>query len=336
MDQEISLREIIEVLLKGKWVIISITFIGMLIAAVISLFVLSPVYESNSMVRIAQSNQDGIKLLDMNTFKESVSSDAAINKLIEKLNLDSSVHTITGIRSQIHAEVVKDINVMKIKVKGKNSLEITNIANLLAYELGTRIDSTARSQAIVEDQKKLKDLTAEIESTKSQLEEAKKQLKEIPEKQTTVQSIGENPIMTSIIKEGMKRSTSETLDLQMQNETVNPAYTAIQTQTATLSINLTKLVAEEKSIQNRIQENTDKINELGNLIAQEKLSSKISDRLLGGEQAIFVSPALQPTKPIGPNKLMNVIVGAFLGAIFSSLIVFFRNYMRKPIEVTNK
>ncbi|MFB9274572.1 Wzz/FepE/Etk N-terminal domain-containing protein [Cohnella cellulosilytica] len=335
MDQEISLREIIDIILKGKWIIIIVTVVAVLLTGIISFFVLSPVYESNSMVRIADSSQEGTKPLEMNSFVESIKSDTAINRLIEKLDLDPTVHTINSVKGQIHTEAIKEINVMKIKVTGPDSRVNTNIANFLAYELGNRIDSTARSRSIVEDQSKLMNLSDEIESTKSQLNEANKQLAAIPEKQSTIQVVGESPLLTAIAQEATG-SASDVLGLQLQSEVVNPAYTAVQTQIATFSIALTKLLAEEASIKARIQENTDRINLQGNQIDPEKLAGKTSDRLLDGEQAIFVSPALMSTIPVGPNKLMNVIIATIISIIISTTIVFFRHYIRQALKSLDK
>ncbi|QMV41725.1 Wzz/FepE/Etk N-terminal domain-containing protein [Cohnella cholangitidis] len=332
MDQEISLREIIEIILKGKWIVISVTLVAILLSGIFSFFVLPPTYESNSLVRIATANEEGAEQLDISTFIESVKSDTAINRLIEKLQLDQSKYTIGSIRSLIHLEALKDINVMKIKVKGKDSLLITNIANLLAYELANRIEITDRSKSIVEFQSKLKELTDEIISTKSQLTEAQNQLKLIPEKQSTKQFILDNPLLSSIIKDSTKASISELSEIEMNGETINPAYTTLQGQIATLSITLTGLNADESNMKKRLKEYSERIVLLENQIQQDKLSVKSSDRLLDGYQATFISPAIHSTVPIGPNKLMNMIIAAFVGGIISVLIVFFRHYMRNTLK----
>jgi len=332
MDQEISLREIIEIIFKGKWIIIVVTVAAMIIAGIVSIFVISPTYEANSIVRVGAPTQENVKPLDINTFIESVKSDTAINRIIEKLELDPSVHTISSIRNQIQVEALKDVNIMKIKVKGNDALLITNMANMLAYELGYRIEITNRSQSIVEDQRKLKDITDEINSSKGQLEEAKKQLKSIPEKQTTRQTIGDNPLLTSVAQESSKKSTSDLLDIEMQSETVNPAYTTVQTQIATISINLTKLTTDESNLKARINESSERIKILETQMEKEKLSVKKSDRLLDGAQAIFVSPAFQPNNPIGPNKVLNVAIAAIVGLMFSTLFIFLRNYLRNSSD----
>ncbi len=50
---EIDLRQYMEVLWRGKWVIISVTLCAMLSAALISFFALDPVYESNTVLTVS-------------------------------------------------------------------------------------------------------------------------------------------------------------------------------------------------------------------------------------------------------------------------------------------
>jgi len=213
----------------------------------------------------------------------------------------------------IQLDALKEINVMKIKVKGTDSLINTSMANLLAYELANRIEITDRSQNIVEIQGKLRGIKDEIKKTKVQLEEAQKQLKLIPEKQVVKQSLGENPLLSSIIKESTNSSTSSIAEVEMFGESINPAYTTVQEQVATLSISLSALLSDEKNINDRIQEYKDRIQLLENQIEVEKLNGKSSNRLLDGYQAAFISPAIQSTEPVSPNKILNVIIAAFVG-----------------------
>ena len=63
--EEISLREIIEVLLKRKWAIVGITILAVLISGVISFFVLSPVYEAEAILNIAINNPN-VEIADSN------------------------------------------------------------------------------------------------------------------------------------------------------------------------------------------------------------------------------------------------------------------------------
>lgn len=60
---EVDLRQYIEVLWHGKWLILAVTLCAMISAALVSVFVLNPVYESSVMftVSLPQEAQDSIK-----------------------------------------------------------------------------------------------------------------------------------------------------------------------------------------------------------------------------------------------------------------------------------
>ena len=58
--EEISLRELIEVLLKRKWLIVSITLAALLVSGIVSFFILSPVYEAREVLNICEWGKDNI------------------------------------------------------------------------------------------------------------------------------------------------------------------------------------------------------------------------------------------------------------------------------------
>ncbi|AYO31451.1 hypothetical protein D2962_13355 [Biomaibacter acetigenes] len=53
MEEEISLRELIEVLLRGKWIIAAITIIAMLVSGIFSFFIISPTYEARTTLMVS-------------------------------------------------------------------------------------------------------------------------------------------------------------------------------------------------------------------------------------------------------------------------------------------
>lgn len=51
-NEEIDLRELLLVLLRGKWTILAIFFIFVLVSGIVVLFVLPPVYEAKATVAL--------------------------------------------------------------------------------------------------------------------------------------------------------------------------------------------------------------------------------------------------------------------------------------------
>ncbi len=55
-EEEIDLRDYINVLLKRKWLIIGIVLMAVVIAAIISYIILPPIYQSSVTFKIAEVN----------------------------------------------------------------------------------------------------------------------------------------------------------------------------------------------------------------------------------------------------------------------------------------
>jgi capsular polysaccharide biosynthesis protein len=338
MQEEISLREILETIWNGKWIIIVTTMVAILISGTFSFFILPPTYEAISTIRIGTDSigQEEGRQQNLNSYADSVMTDVAINRLIEKLNLDRNEYSINSIRNSINVEVVKDTNVMKLKVKGSEPLTITNLSNLLAFELGARIEISDRSQKIVEYRSKLIQLEDSISIAKKELEESNNQLKENPEKLVTKQIVADEPYLQSILEESTQDSNKALGALQLESENINPVYSTLKERIAVTTINLAMLSAEKKNLETDIPKNEITIEELEQKMDDVKLKTLKSERILSGFNAVFISPSIEPIDPVGPKKSLYVAVAAVIGILFSMMIVFVRQYWRNTSKPRSK
>lgn len=339
MQEEISLREIIDIVWKGKKIIAAVTLICMLISGVFSFFVLSPSYEAESIVRFSSSQKENGErnvALDLNSFAESLKSDVSLNRVIEKLELAPNQFSVNGLRNSIETTVVKDANVIRLKMKGSDPATITRIINLLAFEMGARAEITDRSDIVVDAKNQLLQLEDDIKITQSELNEANKQLQNTPEKLVTKKSLAEDAFLQSVAAESRKINSKDAAALQMTNEEVNPVYTSLKSKIAETSINLSKLVEQKSTLENKIAVNEKAVADLTGQLNNEKLTARSTERLLDGLNAVFISPALEPIQPIGPNKLLNIVLAAVVGAMASVMVVFFRHYWKNSSGVTDK
>ncbi|WP_054754515.1 YveK family protein [Piscibacillus salipiscarius] len=103
MEQEISLREIIETLWKGKWIIASITAIAVLLAALYSFVMVIPTYESKSSVIINNTDLPIGSLTEYtnnstsrDVVVEVMKSPEVLQSTIEELKLERSVSSLQG------------------------------------------------------------------------------------------------------------------------------------------------------------------------------------------------------------------------------------------------
>lgn len=162
---EISLRELIEVLLKQKTLIIGITIISLLISFVVSFFVLEPVYEAKTIL-MASRITDKIKPTDelegiegilgsvstypqltIETYKEQAKNPVILNEIIKELGLEEKEITSADLEAMIELETIKDTNLITVKVKNTDKKLATDIANTLSNKFINFISEKAKEQA---------------------------------------------------------------------------------------------------------------------------------------------------------------------------------------------
>ncbi|MBQ4867327.1 capsular biosynthesis protein [Priestia megaterium] len=138
MEETISLRELFAVLRKRLWLIVLITIIAATVSAVISFFVLTPVYESKTQILVNQAKNDqqlysnqtvqtNVQLI--NTYNDIITSPAILDKVVKELKLDKSAGDLS---SQIQVTSAQDSQVAQIVVKDTSAKRATEIANTTA------------------------------------------------------------------------------------------------------------------------------------------------------------------------------------------------------------
>ncbi|MGG3123243.1 Wzz/FepE/Etk N-terminal domain-containing protein [Priestia megaterium] len=138
MEETISLRELFAVLRKRLWLIVLITIIAATVSAVISFFVLTPVYESKTQILVNQAKNDqqlynnqtvqtNVQLI--NTYNDIIKSPAILDKVIKELKLESTAEELSN---QLQVTNAQDSQVAQIVVQDTNAKRATDIANTTA------------------------------------------------------------------------------------------------------------------------------------------------------------------------------------------------------------
>lgn len=157
-EEEIDLRDLIITLWKWKYTIIAVTVLAMVLAALISKFCITPVYESTAVVEIEPLPQalQELPQRSMSSYQNLVTSDRVLEAVIKKLNLDES-YTFTTLREEhIKTEVPQDTNLIRITVSDNAPDQAARLANEVALRF---------VYAVKEDQtKQLDDLIEVVES----------------------------------------------------------------------------------------------------------------------------------------------------------------------------
>lgn len=149
--EEISIKELIEILLKGKKTIILITLICLILASIYTFMIQKPIYESrttliatNASAKVQNVNignmKDYINTLSMQTintletYKQQVKSQEILENVIVKLKLDKENYTVDSLSNKISVSVIKDTNLIEISVKTDSPEMSKEIANAVTDE----------------------------------------------------------------------------------------------------------------------------------------------------------------------------------------------------------
>jgi capsular polysaccharide biosynthesis protein len=292
-DDEIDLREIFKTISRWKYTIIGITIGCMLLAALISIFVIKPTYEARAVLSISSLNKsdntilkedndlrkirdnvdDVIQVSEMSIqgYQELITSNVVLERVQKKLKLNYKPNEL---RNKIKVEPTKEGNLLEIKVTTGNPELSAKIANTLTQEFTNYVSMT--------NVNKMERFTRMIEA-------------QIATEETSLQK------------------TANQLQLMPANLSSNsPEYIKSQTERK-------KLETEVTMRQNAID-----------LLSSKLVEIKILQSIYMAENTITpVSPATPPQAPARPNKQLNIAIAAVLGLMLSTMGVFMVEYMRK-------
>jgi capsular exopolysaccharide synthesis family protein len=140
-EEEIDLRQLLNIIRKRlKW-IISITIAFLVISALVSFFFLTPIYQASTtiMVNKAFSENDILNQIQMNdinvnirlaeTYSEIIKSRRVVSRVIEEMDLNM---TYEGLKSITEVALVRDTELIDIRVQNPDPQLARDIANKLA------------------------------------------------------------------------------------------------------------------------------------------------------------------------------------------------------------
>jgi len=163
-QDEISLRELIEALLRQKRLIAIITIVSVLLAGIYSFVILDPTYESRMMLMASNVNSqntemavngDVDKLLDAMTniptmnvesYRQQITTPEVLRKTIDELDLGDT-YTIGGLARKIELETVKDTQLITIKVQDTDPEMAAAIVNSVGENFIEYVTESTKSRA---------------------------------------------------------------------------------------------------------------------------------------------------------------------------------------------
>ncbi|TCK93127.1 uncharacterized protein involved in exopolysaccharide biosynthesis [Natranaerovirga hydrolytica] len=163
--EEISLRELIEILIKRKMIIIAITIIAMVTTGVINFLVLDPTYETEAILMASNFNEaipngqiedqsiesilnelSRLPQMNLETYRLQITSPSVLNKTIEELNLES-IYNVESLARAINIQTINDTNLIAIRMEHTDAEKASTIVNSVARNSVEFVADMAREQA---------------------------------------------------------------------------------------------------------------------------------------------------------------------------------------------
>lgn len=298
MEQEISLREIIEIIWNGKWMIAAITGIAIVISGMVSFFILDPVYEARSTISVSSAEENS----SLAKYVEQVLNHAVMTDTINRLELYEQEMTITGLREKISTETIKDTSLIRIKVTDGDPEMASAIVNQVADSFIHYMKQQEQEELKNVAETSIERIDSELQIHHVTLNKIHQELNDTPEFIITQKSLAQDSYLHAI--ESERRAAAQAGSLQLLDEEINPVYTSLQQSITSLRIDMEKLEARKAELKDRVEQ--------GSFISSQHI--------------IVTSPAIPPERPIGPRKALNVAIAAVVGGMTSMFIVFFRHY----------
>lgn len=143
MEEELDLLELVHIVLKRKWIIVATTIFATVVSILVTMFAITPMYESNTTIMVNSSKGSsigdiaaGFDLGSLNlsqklvvTYSEIVKSRIVLEAVIDRLDLDMTYNTLL---SRITSSPVGSTEILKISVKDTNPVEAAEIANTIS------------------------------------------------------------------------------------------------------------------------------------------------------------------------------------------------------------
>ena len=325
-EYEIDLRELFLVLWKKKIMIISFSLVGAILAGLLSIFLITPVYNTDLKIDV---NIPETYITKYGEYKLPVSTNAQYMNLIKsndvilntmkemgyKRGIDMSISGLKEKISMVNIDTKSaSQNVFDVKVSEKSPEESLKFAKTLYSNYLEYVDMLTRDKAVNyyydSFSANLKGQQTLLESTKQILQKNEEVLAKTPEtiNQSSLTKTSNNIVIENII---------------------NPAYTKLQ---ESIVENKLLMITTEDRIR-VLEQNLEELNKEKKVIAQYYETGNAegqSDIINIAKTNIYLlSTPVAPINKTSPNNALNIIIGLIFGGMLAVGIVMINEYLVK-------
>lgn len=300
MEETIELRELIETIWKGKWIILSVTVLFMVIAAIVSLFVLTEKYESKATVQVESGTQDaGIMAsyvaaeFTPEIFTERIRNVQLMNQGLQDQGIDELFD-----KNALTTNVQSDSTLVELTYTNTSPEKAQQYLDLFITTTKDRMNTSVKNT-----------LNQLEETYSSEAEQLSGEIEAIVEKYNATVSANELPDLLT-----MQMMINSQIVLSIEEDQLE----TLRKVDGKLHNELMQMQAEIGS----------KSSEYRNVL--EKYQS-VKTGLDSFRPEPYIRVIVEPTlaeNPSAPNKTLNVAIAMVIGLMASVGIVFFREYWK--------
>lgn len=340
-EEDIDLRELFLIVWKKKLFIISITLIATILAGIISVFVLSPVFHSrlNIIINMPEtyhtkfgdyilpitSNDQYIRLITSSDIMASTINDMEYDN--DNISIEAIRDRITIDISDAKANTIQ--NSFTVRVSADNPEEAKKLAKTLFDNYVNFLDVLVVEGAV---DSYINKFNVELSS----LEVSLKSIKEILGKNETLLASTPQTINQKAVLDEISNSNNMNDYIILEN-VINPNYTKIEQD----------IISNKQSInniENSIRVYNEYLSEL--YLIRDDIASYQEDGNFAQLKEKIVSVTKTnvylPSEPIessqrtSPSNIMNVFIGAVLGVMIGIFITLIKEYLLKSEPESKK
>jgi len=189
-EDEVELRDYINVLIKRKRLIIVITLIAVLISGLLSYFVLPKVYEGSAIIQPAQVGSN--LPLSPSDIQTQIKSAPFIQKLSDDLNVP-----FNEINNNINVSIPQNSNFVMVNFEYKDKELIRKFFDKLLYELNS-INADKYNKQINSLKSKILTFSSQIEILNSEATQISKQILQMQKSSSKAEYFLESSLLTNL------------------------------------------------------------------------------------------------------------------------------------------
>ena len=343
---EISLRELIEVLLKEKLLIIGITALVIILGAVYTLGILKPAYKSEAFLTVSLkesvSTPYGEYELPFTTLEEYVQvlkNPIVIQRTLKDYG-DESL-TREKLLNIISTEIIKGTNSFKVKLQNGSPQSAYNIANIHVNNYLNHLELLFRRAAA---EKFYNDAsTNKLSIEKALIRNEENMVKAVELLAKTPKAINLENALISKADYALIYSSKGNVDLskisgdKIISQELNPSYLKVIE-------NITNLDLEKNSLENsllnlernkiELEQELEAVNEYRENYSIVKFKPGVSDSMKN-IVTLVGRPELESQK-VSPRNALNLAIAGVLGLMIGVFVAFFKNYWQNNWQRSSK